>query len=102
MVYDIPYPYPSVYLQDLAIPVLVLNGTKDTQVSASLNVPAIEKALRAGGNTRYTTKVYEGLNHLFQPATTGSPEEYASIEITIDPEVLEDISSWIVRDRLEL
>ncbi len=93
---------PSVYLQDLDIPVLVLNGTKDTQVSASLNVPAIEKALRAGGNTSYTTKVYENLNHLFQPATTGSPEEYASIEITIDPEVLEDISSWVVRDRLEL
>lgn len=88
---------PADYLQELAIPVLILNGTKDTQVSATLNVPAIEGALLLGGNTRYTTKVYEGLNHLFQPATTGSPGEYDSIEITIDPEVLEDISSWILQ-----
>ncbi len=88
---------PAFYLKDVDIPVMILNGTKDTQVSSSLNVPAIEAALLAGGNTRYTTKVYEGLNHLFQPAMTGSPEEYASIETTIEPQVLEDIASWIVR-----
>ncbi|HKM06476.1 MAG TPA: alpha/beta fold hydrolase [Sphaerochaeta sp.] len=88
---------PADYLQRLAIPVMILNGTKDTQVSATLNVPAIEAALLSGGNTLYTTKVYEGLNHLFQPATTGAPDEYGTIETTIDPQVLEDISSWIVQ-----
>lgn len=93
---------PSFYLQQLTIPVMILNGTKDTQVSAALHVPAIESALLSGENTRFTTKVYEGLNHLFQPAITGSPDEYASIEITIDPQVLQDISSWIVRERLQL
>ncbi|MBI9094302.1 MAG: alpha/beta fold hydrolase [Sphaerochaeta sp.] len=87
---------PADYLQGLDIPVMILNGTKDTQVSATLHVPAIEAALLSGGNNRYTTNVYEGLNHLFQPASTGAPNEYASIEITIDPQVLEDISSWIV------
>ncbi|MDY0288257.1 MAG: alpha/beta hydrolase [Sphaerochaeta sp.] len=93
---------PSTYLQELDIPVMILNGTKDTQVSASLHVPAIEAALLSGGNSRYTTKVYEGLNHLFQPALTGSPDEYATIETTIDPQVLDDISSWIVRERFQL
>lgn len=93
---------PATYLQQLDIPVMILNGTKDTQVSALLHVPAIEAALLSGGNTRYTTKVYEGLNHLFQPAMTGSPEEYASIATTIDPQVLQDIASWIVNDRLQL
>ncbi|HKM08002.1 MAG TPA: alpha/beta fold hydrolase [Sphaerochaeta sp.] len=88
---------PADYLQKLAIPVMILNGTKDTQVSAAINVPAIEAALLSGGNTRYTTKVYEGLNHLFQPATTGAPDEYGTIETTIDWQVLEDISSWIVQ-----
>ena len=92
---------PSPYLQQVSIPVMILNGTKDTQVSASLHVPAIEAALQAGGNNRYTIKVYEGLNHLFQPAITGSPDEYASIETTIDPDVLEDIASWVVRDRFK-
>jgi pimeloyl-ACP methyl ester carboxylesterase len=93
---------PSDYLKDLAIPVMILNGTKDTQVSATLHVPAIEQALRSGGNTRYTTKVYEGLNHLFQPAQTGAPEEYGIIETTIDPQVLEDISIWIISGRYQL
>jgi hypothetical protein len=81
---------------------MILNGTKDTQVSATLHVPAIEQALRSGGNTRYTTKVYEGLNHLFQPAQTGAPEEYGIIETTIDPQVLEDISIWIISGRYQL
>lgn len=93
---------PATYLQDIDIPVMILNGTKDTQVSSSLHVPAIESALLSGGNSRYTTNVYEGLNHLFQPATTGAPDEYGNIEITIDPIVLQDISSWITKDRFQL
>lgn len=93
---------PSDYLKDLALPVMVLNGAKDTQVSAALHVPAIEKALLTGGNTRNTIKVYEGLNHLFQPAQTGAPEEYENIDITIDPQVLEDVSNWIVSGRFQL
>lgn len=93
---------PATYLQELDLPVMILNGTKDTQVSAALHVPAIENALSAGGNTHYTTKVYNGLNHLFQPAQTGAPDEYETIEITIDPQVLLDITSWIIKDRFEL
>lgn len=93
---------PSTYLQELDIPVMILNGAKDTQVSATLHVSAIEAALLSGGNSRYTTKVYEGLNHLFQPALTGSPDEYATIETTIDPQVLDDIASWIVKGRFQL
>lgn len=87
---------PSDYLKDLDIPVMILNGSKDTQVSADLNVPAIEAALLSGGNRQFTTRVYDGLNHLFQPAVTGAPDEYSSIETTIDPIVLEDIPAWIM------
>jgi len=88
---------PADYLEKTRVPVLVLNGTKDIQVTSTLNVPAIEAALIRGGNTQSTTIVYEGLNHLFQPAQTGSVEEYASIEITIDPQVLNDIATWILQ-----
>lgn len=93
---------PSGYLGGLDIPVMILNGSKDTQVSASLHVPAIERALREGGNQRVTTKVYDGLNHLFQPAQSGSTEEYGIIEITIDPQVLADIPWWISEGRHQL
>jgi uncharacterized protein len=39
---------------------------------------------------------FPGLNHLFQPCKTGSPTEYAQIEMTIAPEVLKVIGDWIV------
>jgi len=38
-----------------------------------------------------------GLNHLFQHAKTGAVTEYAAIEETFSPEVLEKIAAWIVR-----
>lgn len=86
---------PSKYLSKVTAPVMIMNGSKDTQVSASLHVPAIESALHDAGNSKVVTKVYEGLNHLFQPAVTGGVEEYAEIDITIDPQVLADIVWWI-------
>ena len=38
-----------------------------------------------------------GLNHLFQPATTGSPAEYATIEETVAPVALDLMSDWILQ-----
>ncbi len=91
MAYD-----PSRVLSRTRIPVLMLQGDLDTQVVAGKNLPAIEDALKAAGNTRYTEKLYGGLNHLFQPAQTGAPSEYGSIDTTMDEKVMEDISSWIL------
>jgi pimeloyl-ACP methyl ester carboxylesterase len=86
---------PRPALRGLRVPVLVLNGEKDLQVIADQNVPEIEKALQEAGNKDVTVRRFPGLNHLFQPAGSGSPAEYASIETTIDPPVLEAIISWI-------
>jgi hypothetical protein len=36
-----------------------------------------------------------GLNHLFQHAQTGLVDEYARIEETMAPEVLERTAAWI-------
>ncbi|MFO0962704.1 MAG: prolyl oligopeptidase family serine peptidase [Phycisphaerales bacterium] len=85
---------PRVALVQVRVPVLALNGTLDTQVIPEQNLPAIEAALREAG-APVTVRRYEGLNHLFQPATTGSPQEYANIETTIDPKVLAEIPAWI-------
>jgi hypothetical protein len=43
-----------------------------------------------------TVKEFAGLNHLFQSCRTGAPSEYASIEETLDPEVLQAIGDWIL------
>jgi alpha/beta superfamily hydrolase len=88
---------PSTALKKVKCPVLVLNGTKDLQVIASINVPAIEKALKAGGNKKYEIHLLPGLNHLFQKCTTGSPNEYANISETMSPDVLKLVSDWILK-----
>jgi fermentation-respiration switch protein FrsA (DUF1100 family) len=76
-------------------PVLALIGALDLQVPAESNIPEIEQALAKAGNTQATVKTLPELNHLFQHATTGSPNEYAEIEETMAPEVLREVSDWL-------
>ena len=87
---------PRTALRKVTVPVLALNGEKDTQVAAEENLAAIKQALQAGGNTDVTTRELPGLNHLFQTCTTGSPLEYAKIEETFAPAALEILASWIL------
>ena len=86
---------PVDYLQKLTIPILAINGEKDTQVDYKKNLTAIEASLKKGSNKHYTIKIYPKLNHLFQKSTTGEIDEYVKIEQTISPEVLSDITMWI-------
>lgn len=87
---------PRPALAGIKCPVLACNGTLDLQVWHEQNLEVIEQTItEAGGDV--TAKRYEGLNHLFQPATTGSVAEYATIEITFDETVLRDIVQWIKR-----
>jgi len=87
---------PRTALRRVACPVLAINGEKDLQVPPKQNLPAVERALRDGGNTRFVVKELPGLNHLFQTAKTGSPSEYATTEETISPTALKIIGDWIL------
>lgn len=86
---------PAPTLEKVKCPLLAINGTKDLQVPADVNIPAIEKALKKAGNKQFSAIQLPGLNHLFQECKTGSPTEYGEIEQTISPLALETISSWI-------
>lgn len=86
---------PAMFWEKVHCPVLALNGAKDMQVAAEINIPAIKKALTSGGNKTVKTVVLPDLNHLFQHCKTGSPSEYGSIEETFSPEALKLISEWI-------
>jgi hypothetical protein len=88
---------PATALRKLTCPVLVLNGEKDLQVPPALNLPAIRKALDEAGNKHYEIDEMPGLNHLFQTAKTGLPTEYAQVDETMSPAVLDKIASWILR-----
>lgn len=87
---------PKPALSKVKCPVLAINGEKDLQVPPVENLKAIEEALLNGGNRDFMVKELPGLNHLFQTAQTGSPEEYALIEETIAPIALKLMSDWIL------
>ncbi|NNM18997.1 MAG: alpha/beta fold hydrolase [Croceitalea sp.] len=86
---------PSTALSKVKCPVLALNGSKDFQVPAKDNLAAIKQALEENGNTNVKTVELEQLNHLFQECATGAKSEYAEIEQTIAPAVLELITEWV-------
>ena len=88
---------PAPALRQVKCPVLALDGSKDLQVPPEQNLAAIRAALMAGGNTHFEIVKFPNLNHLFQTATTGSPNEYATIEETFAPIALDKIATWIVK-----
>jgi pimeloyl-ACP methyl ester carboxylesterase len=87
---------PAPVLEGVHCPVLVLYGDKDTQAMAKENAPAVEAALKKGGNKDVTVHVLPGLNHLFQTCKTGSVSEYGQIEETFAPVALGEIGDWIL------
>lgn len=86
---------PAIALRQVEVPVLALFGELDLQVSPAQNRPAMEEALRAGGNSDYTIEILPKANHLFITATTGSPTEYATLPKEFVPEFLPTITQWL-------
>ena len=87
---------PRPALEQIRVPVLALNGELDVQVDAEQNLTAIAAALDKGGNQDVTVHRLPEHNHLFQRARTGLMNEYAAIEETISPEVLNLIRDWVL------
>ena len=88
---------PADEIEKLQIPVLSLNGSKDTQVNAKINQEGIRNALIKGGNKDYKIIELENLNHFFQECETGTMDEYRKIEQTFSPTALKEISNWILK-----
>jgi hypothetical protein len=87
---------PRPTLRKVDVPVLALFGELDLQVPADQNLPEARKALAESGSGDVTVESLPGLNHLFQPAQTGSPDEYYGIEETFSPIALRKITEWIL------
>jgi len=81
-------------LKKLDIPVLVLFGGKDTQVTMEMNKEPIEKALESG-NAKYQTEIFTAANHLFQKAKTGQVQEYGSLGNRFIDGFTSTITDWI-------
>jgi len=85
---------PAASFKEVRVPVLALCGSKDLVVPPDLNLPVLRKLL--ANNRDVTVVEIPGLNHFFQHAETGSPQEFGRIEETMAPEVLSLVSNWIV------
>lgn len=83
---------PAEYLTKLRCPLLALNGNRDCQVVAAPNLDRIREV------TKHRAQCYElqGLNHLFQHCTTGTPDEYVRIEETMAPEAMAAVAEWVL------
>lgn len=86
---------PAPALAGVKCPVLALNGSKDQQVPASLDLPGLRAGL--AGNPQARIEELAGLNHLFQTAPTGAFREYPLLEETIAPAALTLIVDWVAK-----
>jgi len=84
---------PQKNLRQLRLPVLALAGSLDTQVPAKENLDGMRSAL--AGNAGATVIELPGVNHMFQPARSGTIGEIADIEETFAPEAMAVIAQWI-------
>ncbi len=83
---------PAAVAKSLAMPVLVLQGGRDYQVTA-VDFSGWQKALSDKPNA--TLKVYPKLFHLFMPGEGPStPQEYL-VEGHVSEEVIQDIAGWV-------
>jgi hypothetical protein len=77
------------------VPVLAVAGTLDKRMPPEPNLGEIAAALQAAGNRDYRVVAMPGLNHLFQTARTGSPDEYTQLPEIFAPAALDLITEWI-------
>ncbi len=96
MLYFLNYE-PMVDLKKINCHYLALNGTTDLQVPAQMNLEAIASYCNPGAGKIKEIKALDGLNHMFQPSATGSPNEYGSNEITFDNKAIQEILNFLDR-----
>lgn len=92
--------HPAEVAAQLKIPMLILRGERDYQVTSE-DFDGWKNAL--AGKPGVTLKVYPGLFHLFMPSSSpgtglGTPSDYQKPGHVVEP-VIEDIASWIESQR---
>lgn len=84
------------YLSQLDLPFLIINGSEDIQVPAQANQASFRTAMSKASLEKSTFHLLEGANHLFQQCKECNLSEYATLEQSIDPQVMQWVTSWIL------
>ncbi|MFN4123738.1 MAG: alpha/beta hydrolase family protein [Flavobacteriales bacterium] len=82
-------------LKKIKIPVLAITGSRDIQVLADPNLEGIRNALTKAKNKNFRIEKMEGYNHLFQKCKICSVGEYALLEETFSPKVMQMMLDWL-------
>ncbi len=93
-VLDLRTYHPTEVAASLAVPIFVLQGERDYQVSMT-DFGLWQKAL--AGHANATFKSYPALNHYFMPGTgPASPADYFKAN-HVDKTVIDDLSAWMAK-----
>lgn len=88
---------PLATARQVKVPVLILNGATDQQVTPE-QVPVLAKAFRAAGNKDVTSKVFPEMNHLFVHDPVGFPGNYTKlVNPRVEPEVVGAVAEWLLK-----
>ena len=87
------------YLAKTEKPVLIMQGSRDLQVSAEKDFGEYKRTF--GDRDNFSFRLYEGLNHCFVPALyddiSKATKEF-SVERHIGENVISDIAGWILKN----
>lgn len=86
---------PDFVCSKIKAPFLAINGEKDKQVLARLNLDGFDKIFTDCNKANYKIISYPELNHFFQHCKDGYMEEVELISETISQDVLNDMTNWI-------
>jgi len=88
---------PLVTARKVHVPVLILQGATDHQVTPE-QADTLAAAFRAGGDKDVTVHIFPNTDHLFLADSSGQPGGYAMLPShTVRPEVLGAIADWLVK-----
>lgn len=87
---------PYSILTQVKCPILALYGNKDVQTSPNGNFDAIKKIAKNSKSKYFKyVKIYN-VNHMFQPCSSGLPEEYLTINDGMSPIAIDLITEFIL------
>ena len=89
---------PARAMRDTRQPILIVQGTLDTQVPPHHAEKLAELARARKNNGGVEVRVLEGVNHLLVPAKTGEFDEYADLEDKqVSQQVREAVREWLAK-----
>jgi fermentation-respiration switch protein FrsA (DUF1100 family) len=89
---------PATYMPKLKQPILIVQGTLDTQVPPNQadRLETLSRQRKKLPPTATTKVVIPGINHLLIPATTGEVDEYPTLAgANISPAVTSAVTQWL-------